>query len=180
MYTPYLLGHPDLIREVLVTQSRKFAKGPLDKQILGKMLGNGLLTSDGDFHKRQRRLAQPAFHSKRIQNYAEVMVDYTNDIMANWQNSAVVNVADEMMHLTMLIVSKTLFDADSITGDGETAVTIGNAMHDFQARLKPRLSARVFAPQLAAHSRQQITESRSGRFWPGDGPNHCRTSPSSR
>lgn len=129
----YLLGHPDLIREVLVTQSDKFEKAPLDKQILGKFLGNGLLISDGDFHKRQRRLAQPAFHSKRIHNYAEVMVDFTNQIMANWQNNAVVDVTNEMIHLTMLIVSKTLFDADAITGSGDTAVTIGNAMHDFQA-----------------------------------------------
>lgn len=129
----YLLGHPDLVREVLVTQSDKFEKAPLDKQILGKFLGNGLLTSDGDFHRRQRRLAQPAFHSKRIQNYAEVMVDYANRIMANWQDNAVVDVTEEMMHLTMLIVSKTLFDADSITGTADMAETISSAMHDFQA-----------------------------------------------
>ena len=129
----YLLGHPDLIREVLVTQSDKFEKAPLDKQILGKFLGNGLLTSDGNFHRRQRRLAQPAFHSKRIQNYAEVMVDYANQIMASWQDGRVVDVAEEMMHLTMLIVSKTLFDADAVTGSGDTAVAISSAMHDFQA-----------------------------------------------
>lgn len=129
----YLVAQPDLIREVLVTQSDKFEKAPLDKQILGKFLGNGLLISDGAFHKRQRRLAQPAFHSKRIQNYAEVMVDYANRIMAGWQNKAIVNVVDEMMHLTMLIVSKTLFDADAITGSGDTAETISSAMDDFQA-----------------------------------------------
>ena len=129
----YLLGQPDLIREVLVTQSDKFEKAPLDKQILGKFIGNGLLTSDGEFHKRQRRLAQPAFHSKRIQNYAEVMVDYANQIMAKWQDNSIVDVTDEMMYLTMLIVSKTLFDADSITNSGDTAETISSAMHDFQA-----------------------------------------------
>jgi len=129
----YLLGHPDLIREVLVTQSDKFEKAPLDKKILGKFLGTGLLTSDGEFHRRQRRLAQPAFHSKRIQNYAEVMVDYANQIMAVWQDNAIMDVTEEMMHLTMLIVSKTLFDADAITGSGDTAETISSAMHDFQA-----------------------------------------------
>lgn len=129
----YLLGHPDLIREVLVTQRDNFAKAPLDRRILGKFLGNGLLTSDGNFHKRQRRLAQPAFHSQRIQGYAEVMVDYTEQVMAKWEDGAVIDVADEMMHLTMLIVSKTLFDADGITGNGKTAATIGNAMHDLQA-----------------------------------------------
>ncbi|MFZ1400700.1 MAG: cytochrome P450, partial [Candidatus Promineifilaceae bacterium] len=129
----YLVGHPDLIREVLVTQSDKFEKAPLDKQILGKFLGNGLLTSDGDFHRRQRRLAQPAFHSKRIHNYAKVMLDYANQIMAGWENEAVVDITEEMMHLTMLIVSKTLFDADAIAESGDTAVTIGSAMEDLQA-----------------------------------------------
>lgn len=129
----YLVGHPDLIREVLVTQSDKFEKAPLDKQILGKFLGNGLLTSDGEFHRRQRRLAQPAFHSKRIHNYAEVMLDYANQIMDAWENEAVVDITEEMMHLTMLIVSKTLFDADAIAESGDTAVTIGSAMEDLQA-----------------------------------------------
>jgi cytochrome P450 len=129
----YLVGHPDLVREVLVTQGDKFEKARLDKQILGKFLGNGLLTSDGDFHKRQRRLAQPAFHSKRIQNYAEVMVDYANQVTDGWEDGTVLDITEEMMHLTMLIVSKTLFDADAITGSGDTAVTIGSAMHDLQA-----------------------------------------------
>ncbi len=129
----YLLGHPDLIREVLVTQRHKFEKAPLDKQILGKFLGNGLLTSDGDFHRRQRRLAQPAFHSKRIHNYAEVMVDYANQLMDGWEGKATVDITEEMMHLTMLIVSKTLFDADGITGSGDTAAAISNAMHNLQA-----------------------------------------------
>ncbi|MEZ4593646.1 MAG: cytochrome P450 [Chloroflexota bacterium] len=129
----YLVAHPDLIREVLVTQSDKFEKAPLDKSILGKFLGNGLLTSDGDFHRRQRRLAQPAFHSKRIHNYAQVMVDYANQIMGGWHNEAVVDITEEMMHLTMLIVSKTLFDADAITGSGDTAEIIGSAMEDLQA-----------------------------------------------
>lgn len=129
----YLMGHPDLVREVLVTQREKFEKAPLDKQILGKLLGNGLLTSDGDFHRRQRRLAQPAFHSKRIHNYAEVMVDYANQIMEAWRDEVVVDITEEMMHLTMLIVSKTLFDADGITAEGKTAASISKAMHDFQA-----------------------------------------------
>ena len=128
----YLVGHPDLVRDVLVTQGDKFEKARLDKQILGKFLGNGLLTSDGDFHKRQRRLAQPAFHSKRIQNYAEVMVDYANQIMAGWEDGTVLDITEAMMHLTMLIVSKTLFDADAITGSGDTAVAIASAMHDLQ------------------------------------------------
>lgn len=128
----YLLSDSDLIREVLVTKSKSFEKAKLDKQILGKFLGNGLLTSDGSFHRKQRRLAQPAFHAKRIQNYAEVMTDYTTSLMADWQDGQSLDIADRMIYLTMLIVSKTLFDADAVTGDDETAVSISNAIHDLQ------------------------------------------------
>lgn len=128
----YLLSSSELIRDVLITKGKQFEKAPLDKQIMGKFLGNGLITSDGDFHRKQRRLSQPAFHTKRIQNYAEIMIDYTNKMMAQWQNGEQIDIADQMIYLTMLIVSKTLFDADAITTSGKTADVIGNAIHVLQ------------------------------------------------
>ncbi|NJN55089.1 MAG: cytochrome P450, partial [Anaerolineae bacterium] len=128
----YLLAHSDLVREVLVTQADKFEKAPLDRKILGKFLGNGLLTSEGTLHARQRRLAQPAFHMKRIRTYAEVMVAYSEHLLDEWQDGQMLDMADEMMKLTMAIVSKTLFDADAVTTSGDTAVIIGHAIHDLQ------------------------------------------------
>ena len=69
-----LLNHPDLVEEVLVTKNRHFIKHfPLRQA--RPSLGNGLLTSEGDFWRQQRRLAQPAFHRDRIAAYAAVMVD---------------------------------------------------------------------------------------------------------
>src|SRR5438552_17602323 len=66
----FLLNHPDYIRDLLLTSARKFAKGrALDRSRL--LLGRGLLTSEGEFHLRQRRLVQPAFHRQRIACYAE-------------------------------------------------------------------------------------------------------------
>ncbi|MCL4266292.1 MAG: cytochrome P450 [Anaerolineae bacterium] len=129
----YLLADSDYVREVLVTQADKFEKAALDRQILGKFLGNGLLTSEGAFHARQRRLAQPAFHMKRIRTYAEVMVGYTDHLLAEWQDGQTRDVADDMMRLTMQIVSKTLFDADAVTEAEDTAVSVGRAIHDLQA-----------------------------------------------
>jgi cytochrome P450 len=128
----YLISDSDLVREVLVTKSKLFEKSPFDKKILGKFLGNGLVTSDGDFHRKQRRLAQPAFHATRIQNYAEVMVEYTEALLQEWDDYSERNIADDMMLLTMQIVSKTLFNADKVTNSGDTAVSIGNAIHDLQ------------------------------------------------
>lgn len=128
-YQVYLLGSPDYIQEVLVTQQNKFEKGTLDKRILGKFLGTGLLTNDGEFHKKQRRLAQPAFHTKRIEAYAEVMVRYTLEMLDEWQGQSTLDVDHEMMSLTMAIVSKTLFDAEV----GGAADKVGAAMAVLQS-----------------------------------------------
>jgi cytochrome P450 len=128
----YLMGHPDFVREVLVSKSKSFEKASLDRTILGKFLGNGLLTSEGNFHRRQRRLAQPAFHMKRIQTYAEVMVDYTKDMLDMWQPDETRDIAEDMIQLTMHIVSKTLFDADKVTANEATAGSVGDAIHVLQ------------------------------------------------
>lgn len=132
-YHVYLISDPAIIREILVTKSSLFEKATLDKKILRKFLGNGLLTSEGAFHRRQRQLAQPAFHTSRIQNYAEIMVNYTKNMLDHWEDGGTVDIAQQMAHLTMLIVSKTLFDADAVTTAGNTAAAIANAIHDLQA-----------------------------------------------
>ena len=71
----YFLKHPDLVREVLVTRQHEFGKG-LGVQWAKMFLGEGLLTSEGEFHTRQRRLAQPAFHRQRIAAYGADMTDH--------------------------------------------------------------------------------------------------------
>jgi len=119
----YYVNHPDYIEEVLVNQARKFIKGRILRANKG-VFGNGLLTSEGDFWLRQRRLAQPAFHRARIAAYAETMVRFTERMLegwpatagrpaqAGWRDGRTFDVHAEMMRLTMQIVAKTLFDAD--------------------------------------------------------------------
>jgi cytochrome P450 len=119
----YLLNHPDLIKEVLVTNSQNFIKGSaLQRSKL--LLGEGLLTSEGQFHRRQRRLAQPAFHRSRIDSYATVMTEFTARAVANWQDGQTIDLAEEMMKLTLAIVGKTLFDADIETEAGDVGEAI--------------------------------------------------------
>src|SRR5882724_6932955 len=80
----YVFNHPDDIRDVLVTQDASFMKGPALRNAKD-MLGEGLLTSEGGFHKRQRRLAQPAFHAQRVNAYAEVMVGFARRMGERWR-----------------------------------------------------------------------------------------------
>ncbi len=119
----FYISHPDYIEEVLVNQARKFIKGRIlraNKRLFGK----GLLTSEGDFWLRQRRLAQPAFHRARIASYAQVMVKFAERLLESWRDGETRDIHAEMMRLTMQIVAKTLFDA----GVDSDAQQVGRAL----------------------------------------------------
>lgn len=114
---PVFIFHPDLIEQVLVVQHEKFHKG-FALQSMKRLFGNGLLTSEGEFWRRQRRLAQPAFHRSHIASYGATMVNFALRHIRGWRAGESRDIADEMMRLTMDIVVKLLFgtrvDAESM------------------------------------------------------------------
>lgn len=110
-FRSFFVNHPDLIEDVLVNKARLYHKGRI-LQANKYLFGEGLLTAEGDFWLRQRRLAQPAFHRERIAAYAATMADYTEQMLATWGNGEERDVHHEMMNLALRIVGKTLFDAD--------------------------------------------------------------------
>ena len=107
----FFFAHPDQVRDVLVVRNASFMKG-LALQRTKVVLGEGLLTSEGELHKRQRRLAQPAFHRERIHRYGQAMVEKALRARERWRDGQEVDVAQEMMRLTLAVVAQTLFDAD--------------------------------------------------------------------
>ena len=109
---------------MLVTQADAFIKGPALRRAKDT-LGEGLLTSEGNFHRRQRRLAQPAFHPQRVATYAVLMSDYACAEADQWRNGQALDIHEQMMRITLRIVAKTLFDAD-VQAEVEE---IGAAMH---------------------------------------------------
>jgi cytochrome P450 len=102
-----------------------------------RLLGEGLLTSEGDFHRRQRRIAQPAFHRDRIASYAEKMVEYAARTRERWTDGATVDIHQEMMRLTLAIVARTLFDADVNAEADEIGSALGDIMGLFGFLLFP-------------------------------------------
>ena len=127
-----LVSNPDAIYEILVTKNAQFLKGSMYRNRergLARFLGNGLLTSDGEFWKRQRKLTAPALHTKRIAAYAETMVAVTLDMIAKWEDQAEIDVDQEMTRSTMQIVGKSLFNAEI---DGEEATQFGAALNVLQ------------------------------------------------
>lgn len=125
----YLVSDPGLIQDVLETQAAGFTKGRALERAR-RLLGQGLLTSEGELHQRQRRLVMPAFHKRRMAAYGATMVDLARAHGDGWRPGQVVDAATEMMHLTRAIVSKTLFGhdaaADSADLDAAMRLTVGS------------------------------------------------------
>lgn len=154
----YFLNHPDYVHYVLVKHPEKFHKSPMLKKNTRKAIGEGLLTSDGEFHARQRRLVQPAFHARRIASYADVMVDYTLRKLETWAAGSEVDAAHEMMELTMEIVAKALFDAD-VSGDANAigqAITVG--IETVSERIVHPLHLPEWIPTRKNRERQRAAE----------------------
>jgi cytochrome P450 len=132
-----MINHPDLIRDVLVTHNRNFRKGR-GLERAKRLLGEGLLTSEGELHRRQRRLAQPAFHRQRVAAYGSVMAEYAARTASRWEHGATVNVGEEMMRLTLAVVAKTLFDADVEGAEAaEVGAALTEAFHSFTFAVLP-------------------------------------------
>ena len=106
-----LVTHPNAIETVLVGRNHDVHKSPF-YEAMGRVLGQGLLTSEDDFHRKQRRLIQPMFHHKRIREYGESMVDYAVRYRDRWREGQELDFHEEMMALTLAIVGDTLFGAD--------------------------------------------------------------------
>ena len=109
------INHPDFIREVLVNHPQEMIKERTQRR-MKILLGEGLITSEGAFHMRQRRIAAPAFHRQRIAAYADVMTERAILRRASWHAGQTIDIGAEMMRLALEIVARTLFNTD-VTSD---------------------------------------------------------------
>lgn len=140
-----LLSNPDAIEEA-VKDRLLFVKAE-DLRMMKGLLGNGLVTSEGSFWQRQRRLIQPVFHQHRIANYGEVMVKYTQSLLETWRDGETRDIHADMMRLTLNIVMKTIFDQD-VTD--EAANHIAHAVEVGLNRFEGRLKAEAMGETLPA------------------------------
>lgn len=122
----YFFAHPDDIETVLVTKHRSFTKG-IGTRANPELFGNGLLTSEGDFWLRQRRLSQPAFHRTRIAAYADIMAREADRMTSTWRDGQELDIHRAMMQTTLAIATRTLFGVDL----GPRMPIVAQAMNDF-------------------------------------------------
>jgi cytochrome P450 len=110
-FTVFLVSSAPFAQSVLVEQADEYIKSR-GLQLTRPLLGNGLLTSEHEFHRRQRKLISPGFQHRRVGSYADIMASYSEAAHANWRDGETVDVSSAMMKLTLAIAGKTMFNAD--------------------------------------------------------------------
>jgi cytochrome P450 len=119
----YLINNPDYIEKILIYDHSNFSKGPR-LQSAKRLLGEGLVTSEGEFHKSQRKLIQPLFLPKKISSYGPIMTDRALYMIQGWKNGSVVNIHSELLKVTLSIICKSVMDYDM---ESKQAKDFGNA-----------------------------------------------------
>ena len=133
----YLLSHPDYVEYVLVTNHRNFIKHTWFWRHVRSIFGDSLLVSEGEQWVQQRKLIQPAFHREKINGYGRMMIDHAERMVNRWSDGETLDVHQEMMHLTMDIVVRTLFGME-VTGTdaSEVARAFDVAVNQIAIRFK--------------------------------------------
>lgn len=108
----FMFNHPDQVKDVLLTRSKLFGKTDIFKRVLSSVDGNGLVVSEGAFWLRQRRSINPAFSHSRVAGYARAIKEETCRYVERWQPGMILNLADEMTELTLIIAAKLFFNVD--------------------------------------------------------------------
>jgi cytochrome P450 len=141
-----LANHPDLIRHVMLDNAANYERDPVGKRLLEPGLGKGLLTSEGAEWKRQRRMMAPIFQPRRLAGFAAIMTDYSERLVAKLAAlppTCTVDMAGQMMLLTLDIIARTMFGSD----DGTDVSAVGEAMDRYQATVRPNIPDLIGLPR---------------------------------
>lgn len=118
-YPAILFNKPEHVHSILVEHAYDFDKGDAIHNVFRPVIGDGIFSSEGDFHRHQRKLMAPPFQPRHIISYADTMGYYGEQIQQDWTDGSVIDVNKQMTSVTMSIIGKTLFDADVFTETDE-------------------------------------------------------------
>jgi len=157
-----VLFRPEHVRYILTENPRNFTSREVAAG-LRELIGDGLLTLDGEAHRQQRRIVQPAFHKKRVESYAGAMVQYTEEMLKSWQVGKQIDVSREMQTLTLSIVAKCLFNIDLATEVNELGAAFNTMIANPAGLLENFLNIRIDQP-FTAYGRRKVAIHKMDEF----------------
>jgi len=132
----YLLNNSDYIEGILIRDHKNFIKSR-GLQVSKRLLGEGLVTSEGEYHDRQRKLIQPTFHPNRIKAYGDIMTSHAVRMQERWNDGSTLDIHKEMMHVTSEIISKAVLGSDIKAEEDEVGVALQTCMEYFNRLQMP-------------------------------------------
>jgi len=168
----YMVSDPERIFDVLVTDNRKFMKGQATQEAK-RLLGEGLFTSDGDLHRRQRKLLQPVFHPVHLHRQGEIAVECAGRLGRKWADGETIDVGDTMRRVTLEILGKAILDYDLVPHLRTFADASEAAVAMVEKVLRPwapRLRSCRCRPHAGSGATGRSSSPSSTTSSPGDGP----------
>ena len=166
-FSGILFNTPEQVRSILVDHAYDFDKGVAVHRLLPPLFGDGIFSSEGDFHRHQRKLMAPPFQPRHIASYADVMGYYGEQIQQTWPDGSVIDVNRQMTNLTMSIIGKALFDADIFTETDELGAAMTLVM-EYATYASSKLLPAPYRWQTPrnrrTHKAVQVLRTRIGRF----------------
>src|SRR5260370_22748877 len=146
---------------VLSLLARSFSKKVT--QGLHDLVGDGLITTDGDFHRHHRRLLQPAFSKRRVEDYAGLIVQYTQEAIDRWQPGAKIDIADDMQALILRTIMKILVDIDVVKQDSAVEQIIDAVLEQPVGLLEGLLNLQIDLP-ITPYGRRMAAMSKGDAY----------------
>ncbi|MDR0139043.1 cytochrome P450 [Metabacillus idriensis] len=143
--TSYIIHSREAVKQILTIKEEYFEKGS-SARTLGKTLGNGVLTSEGEEHRQQRKMMQPAFHKRKIAGYAEIVNSMTEDMIGSWENGETRPIHEDMMNLTLRIIVKTMFGVELSQNTGHITKAVNYIIEKTASSLLTPFSPPDFLP----------------------------------
>ena len=162
--TTVIVNEPGAIKHVLLDNAANYHKSEIGRRLLEPGLGRGLLTSEGEVWRRHRRIMAPSFDHRSIIGYAPLMTEIAGSLLARWDSlpdEAETDVAQEMMHATLHIISRAMFSSDS----DDIVDVVATGVERYQANVRPNLLDLLGLPRwLAAFGRRRHAGAYLGEF----------------
>lgn len=144
---------PDVVRELVINHPQHLHKDFITIPVFKRIVHNGIVVAEGEHWKRQRKIMQPAFHATRIQSYADVMTQYTQEMIHDWQGGQI-NLTKAMKQLTQRIIAKTMYNVDVQEQLDQLDRLMYIVFSEAEAQLKSRIPIPAWIPTTPSRRRQ--------------------------